>query len=125
LALPAASGHAWWLKDSVFYGENQHRQKIGKTFSHSVHAEINTVYKRLRQKNIYDINQKTSMCDGDIYIVRLMNIEDGKCDLFDYLLGISKPCERCQSFLHRHRVKKIKYTDIIDGINVLCEMRAV
>ena len=72
MALPAASGHAWWLKDSVFYGENQHRQKIGKTFSHSVHAEINTVYKRLRQKNIYDINQKTSMCDGDIYIVRLM-----------------------------------------------------
>ena len=58
-----------------------------------------------------------------MYVVRLMNITDGKCDLFDYLLGNSKPCNRCQSYMYRHQVKKIKFTNIIDGVNVLCEMR--
>lgn len=54
-----------------------------------------------------------------------MNINEGKCKKFDYLLGISKPCNRCQSYMHRHNVKKIKYTDIINGINVLCEMKKI
>ncbi len=114
-----------FLKDSVFYGENQHRQKIGKTFSHSVHAEINTMFKCLKKKNIYDLKIKTIESKGVMYVVRLMNINEGKCKMFDYLLGISKPCNRCQSYMHRHNVKKIKYTDIIDGINVLCEMKRI
>ena len=53
------------------------------------------------------------MANGIIYVVRLMNETDGN----------SKPCSRCQSYLHRHNVKKMKFTDIINGVNVLCEMK--
>lgn len=58
-----------------------------------------------------------------MYVVRLMNTLDGKCNIFDYLLGNSMPCNRCQSFLYHHKIKKIKFTNIINGINVLCEMK--
>ena len=109
----------------MFYGENQHRQKIGKTYSQSVHAEINTIFKHLKKNNIYDLNDVSISSSGVIYVVRLMNTDDGKCDKFDYLMGNSKPCDRCQSFLFKHNIKKIKYTDIINGVNVLCEMKKI
>ena len=64
-------------------------------------------------------------CKGVMYVVRLMNITDGKSKNFKYSLGISKPCNRCQSYMHRHSVTKIKYTDIINGVNVLCEMKRI
>ena len=54
-----------------------------------------------------------------------MNTIELKCKFFNFLLGNSKPCDRCQSYLYLHGVKKIKYTDIIDGINVLCEMKRI
>lgn len=72
---------------------------------------------------MYNINKKTNKASGVIYVVRLMNNTDGKCDNFSFLLGNSRPCERCQSFLFKHNVQKIKYTNIINGVNVLCEMR--
>ena len=122
LALLCGSGLALQFKENVFYGENQHRQKIGKTFSHSLHAEINTLFKCLKKNNTYDLKKHSSMASGIMYVVRLMKNTTGKCDMFEYLLGISKPCIRCQSFMYRHMVKKIKYTDIIDNVNVLCEM---
>jgi len=52
-----------------------------------------------------------------------MRKQKGKSKNFNYLLGMSKPCNRCQSFLFKHNIKKIKYTDIINNINVLCEMK--
>ena len=112
------------LNISIFYGENQHRQSIGKTFSHSVHAEINTLFKFLKKNNIYNLDKKSNISKKSvIYVVRLMNTTTNKSDNFNYLLGNSKPCSRCQCYLYTHNIKKIKYTNIINGINVLCEMR--
>lgn len=42
-----------------------------------------------------------------------------------YNFGNSKPCENCQKFLALYNVKKIKYTDIFNGKNILCEMRLI
>ena len=52
-----------------------------------------------------------------------MNRTENKSDTFNYLLGNSKPCLRCQYYLYTHNIKKIKYTTIMNGVNVLCEMR--
>jgi len=52
-----------------------------------------------------------------------MNTTTNKSEHFNYLLGNSKPCSRCQHYLYTHNIKKIKYTNIINGVNVLCEMR--
>jgi hypothetical protein len=71
------------------------------------------------------MNVKNIQHGGVMYVVRLMNINKGKSNLSHYLLGKSKPCQRCQSFIHLHNIKTIKYTDIIDGVSVLCEMKRV
>ena len=41
----------------------------------------------------------------------------------NYHFGISKPCMNCQTYLSRYNVTKIYYTDVIEGEEVLCEMR--
>ena len=38
-------------------------------------------------------------------------------------LANSKPCMHCQSYLAKFGFKRIKYTDIINGVNVLCELK--
>lgn len=43
-------------------------------------------------------------------------------DETDYKLAMSKPCTFCQKTMYPY-VKKIYYTDVIDGKHVLCEMR--
>ena len=60
---------------------------------------------------------------GVVYVVRLMKNKKSISKHFQYTLGMSKPCKRCESFLYKHNIKKIKYTDVIDGVNVLCEMK--
>lgn len=86
---------------------------------------MNAVFKCLKKEKVLNLKIKSVKCSGVMYVVRLMNITDSKSDIFKYLLGISKPCLNCQTYMHRHNVKKIKYTDIIDGVNVLCEMKKV
>lgn len=54
-----------------------------------------------------------------IYVVRLLSTDNGS----KYKFGISKPCLNCQLNLYKFNVKRIYYTDIIDGIDVLCELR--
>lgn len=52
-----------------------------------------------------------------------MNSKEAKVDILEFACGCSKPCEKCQTCAKYHGIKKIKYTDIINGVNVLCEMR--
>ena len=54
-----------------------------------------------------------------------MNNNINKSDLFNYTLGNSMPCTRCQTFLYLHNIKRIKFTNIINGENVLCEMKKI
>ncbi len=93
-----------------YVGENQHRQKVGTFFRKSLHAEMNALYK------FYKIKRTPS--NVAIYVVRLSIKIDGV-----YRLGLSKPCIECQKKLFQHNITKIYYTDIIDGVNVLCKMK--
>lgn len=54
-----------------------------------------------------------------IYVARLLQPSVKS----KFILGNSKPCEHCQKYLYMYNVHKIKYTDVIDGKEVLCEMR--
>ena len=101
------------------------RIEFESSIKDSLHAEINTLFKCLKKNKIYDLKRHSSVASGTMYVVRLLNNDTGKSDMFEYLLGISKPCLRCQLFMYRHGVNKIKYTDIIDNVNVLCEMSRI
>jgi deoxycytidylate deaminase len=108
-----------------FEGENRYRELTGGTFYRSLHAEINALHKAIKTVREYkfkkDKKSPTKIEKLDtIYVVRLMNDNKTK-----YNLGNCRPCENCQKYLIMYNVKKIKYTDIIDGKNVLCEMRLI
>ena len=103
-------------KKNNYTGENQHREKYGNIFHRSFHAEMNALLKKIK------ITEKTNKMNGQknknkmtIYVVRLGAIKG--------IYGNAKPCENCQKFLYINNVTKIKYTDIINGINVLCTMK--
>lgn len=95
----------------------------GGKFHTSLHAEIHSLYLSLKSKKEYKFKShknspsKINKLDT-IYVVRLLNDNRTK-----YNLGNSKPCENCQEYLAMYNVKRVKYIDIIDGKNVLCEMR--
>jgi hypothetical protein len=58
---------------------------------------------------------KTTLC-----VVRLFNHED---KMGNYKLGKSLPCEHCQKWLSYYGVTRVKYTDVINGVSVLCTMK--
>lgn len=109
---------------NAFYGKNGHRQYFGNVFKNSIHAEIDTLYKILKKNKIFNLKKNTNIgLKSTMYVVRLMNIKNNKHNNFYYQYGNSKPCKVCQYFLYIHGFKKIKYTNIIDGENYLCEMK--
>lgn len=90
----------------------------GRQYHISLHAEMNALFHALKSNKKFDFKQKSNMCFSTIYVTRLLNNDRSK-----YRLGNAKPCENCQKYLSMYGVKRVKYTDIIDGENVLCELR--
>ena len=62
---------------------------------------------------------------GTIYVVRLMRNAPPSDSVCRYLLGNARPCNHCQKLLRMYNIRRVKYTDVIDGENVLCELRLV
>lgn len=112
--------------DVVFYvGENQHREMTGGVFHTSLHAEIHALFKsiKIRNKENRISNKKVERPNMTIYVVRLLKGAPYNGKKPDYMFGGSKPCENCQKYLSLYNVNRIKYTDVIEGTTVLCEMR--
>jgi deoxycytidylate deaminase len=99
-------------------GENQHREHAGRCHHTSLHAEIHALLRflRIRYKTT-NLKTRKNMPSTTIYIVRLPTGE--KRDYF----GNSKPCDNCELLLYKHNITRVKYTNIIDGIPVLCELK--
>jgi deoxycytidylate deaminase len=65
-----------------------------------------------------------------LYVIRLMNNNDNTPTEMHsnnqkgkkYLLGCSKPCNNCLKMMYKFGIKIVKYTDIINNINVLCTL---
>ena len=75
-------------------------------------------------KRKYNLNKPTNS-GGTMYISR-KTYTDKKINIIsEHSFGKSASCKRCEYFQYIHGVKKIKYTDVIDGVNVLCEMKRV
>ena len=108
-------------KGSVFYvGENQHREMTGRHYHTSLHAEMNALFKSIKSLdkcNRFLRKKKYCRPAMTIYVVRLLR------DTANFLFGCSKPCSHCQKYLAIYNVKRIRYTDIINNVSVLCELR--
>ena len=58
-----------------------------------------------------------------MYVVRLAGNKNTKATHSGHILANSKPCKHCEKMMIEYRVARIKYTDTVNGENVLCEMR--
>jgi deoxycytidylate deaminase len=112
---------------SKIAGENQHREQYGRIHYKSLHAEMNALFKTVKRerKNRLSLGKgrliRTSVT---IYIVRICKPTGiSPSDSRGYVYGCSKPCLNCEKHLYYYNVTRIKYTDIIDGKSVLCEMK--
>ena len=81
---------------------------------------MNVILKWLKSRRVYSFKTKSvSANNAVIYVAR---IPTGNCrDHF----GCSKPCSVCESLIFKYGIKKIKYTTVIEGITVVCEMKRV
>ena len=103
------------------------RNQISGTLYLSIHAEIDALVKFIKlvfkNTNLKDLeriqNKKRIPTGATVYVVRKTYDNKGSCSGF----GKSMPCNRCQYYLELCGVKKIKYTDNINGTDVICEMK--
>jgi hypothetical protein len=110
-------------KGRVFYvGENQHRELAGGVFHTSLHAEMHSLFKNIKIKH----KRKRFFRKGEmklekmtIYVARLLFPSEKE----KFILGNSMPCQHCQKYLSMYNVRKIKYTDVVGGKEVLCELK--
>ena len=112
-------------KKEYLMGPNMKGQtRFGKISRVSLHAEMNALCSYLRKEYGHtSFKQKPTKTNNyTVYVVRVMNSKKGLPDNQKVWFGCSKPCINCQTNLFHFGFKKIKYTDNINGQNVLCEM---
>jgi hypothetical protein len=95
--------------------------KTQKMYSFSLFPRHTHQKKNARLAKMELPHQLTNL---SITIVRLMR-KTSVDQVFEYDLGNCKPCEHCNKYLLRYRVKTVKYTNVIDGERVLCEMKYI
>ena len=83
---------------------------ISQYFNKSSFSNIWSISKSRIKKN-----KKRRKNNATVYVIRRL------CN--KKYLANSKPCMHCQSYLAKFGFKRIKYTDIINGVNVLCELK--
>ncbi len=57
-----------------------------------------------------------------LYVCRVMKLKDNLPHGQTNWYGSAKPCEHCEQTIRKFGIKKVKYTDIIDGQQVLCTL---
>ena len=73
------------------------------------HIGKNITFRKVDEIYCQNVDKST------VYVVRLSNQEG--------VLANAMPCYFCQRLLRKFNVRCVKYTNHIDGRNVLCELR--
>jgi len=109
----------------LYSGANVHETRSGN-IKYSQHAEMSALQKYVKSEygktaTLATPNKKMRGKPPTIYVVRLVKYQshDEKSCMF----GNSLPCCDCQANLKKFGIKSIKYTNFINDIPVLCEMR--
>lgn len=112
--------------------ENQKRIKYGSIVHRSFHAEMNALFKlgkSLRKtensRSSRALARDTTRSKTTMYVVRLTYTDEVSSIYSGQRYGISKPCPHCEKALYEHGISRIKYTDVVDGQVVVCEMKRV
>ncbi len=110
------------------FGYNQYiRTRTRRMNAYSLHAEIHAISLFIKNvggyesdfKNIYKMKLPSNTT---IYVTRPLRAKYNDPGQLLWL-GCSKPCDNCERYIKAANISKIKYTDIIDGYQVLCTMK--
>ena len=101
------------IKGKIYItGYNKHLVKKSKNHNtHSIHAEVDA---------INNCNLIKKLSSSTLFVTRIL-LHDKRAKIYgkEYLYGCSKPCINCQKTILAYGIKKVKYTDIINDVNVL------
>lgn len=115
------------IKNQVITGYNSLDTRYGGELWYSCHAEMRAIFNLLKHVNgktskLRSRYNNLSFTGHTLYVCRVMkqkdNLPHGQTNWF----GSAKPCEHCEQTIRRFGIKKVKYTDIIDGQQVLCTL---
>jgi deoxycytidylate deaminase len=116
----------------AFTSSNSSRQSVGKKPVKSVHAEIGALIEHHRDNNIYYLNhiiykdktkKKKKLHNAILYVVRFSTRPTN--DAVGHACGLAKPCTNCEKYLILHGVGTVKYSENVNGTNVLHTMKLV
>ena len=105
------------FQKGVFIGSNSLYGRIGQISCSSTHAEMNVLMQYLRSRRIYKLNHTVGKkLNTTLIVVRnsTRTNSDGT-----RIFNNSAPCPTCCKYLRIHGIKTIKYSDNINGENVL------
>lgn len=91
----------------------------------SLHAEVCALLKYLKlfYKNSSLKQRNNKKNSSTIYIARVLRDKQNLPNNQNIMFGNCQPCQHCQEQLAKFGFKRIKYTDIKDGKNVLIELQ--
>ena len=107
-------------------GSNAIRGRIGQISCSSTHAEMNVLMQYLRSQKIYKLSHvakcnrgKPKLANTTMIVIRnsTRTNRDGT-----HIFNNSAPCPNCRKYLRMHGIGTIKYSDNINGENVLVTM---
>lgn len=107
-------------------GSNAIRGRIGQISCSSTHAEMNVLMQYLRSQKIYKLSHvakcnrgKPKLANTTMIVIRnsTRTNRDGT-----HIFNNSAPCPNCRKYLRIHGIGTIKYSDNINGENVLVTM---
>jgi len=113
---------------SEIYGYNQYiRTRTRRMNAYSLHAEIHAISLFIKNIGGYDtdfhnIHKLKFPNKTTIYITRPLRMKYNDPSQLMWL-GCSKPCDNCEKYIRAVGISKIKYTDIIDGKQVLYTLK--
>lgn len=111
------------MQKGIFVGSNAIRGRIGQISCSSTHAEMNVLMQYLRSQKIYKLSHvakcnrgKPKLANTTMIVIRnsTRTNSDGT-----HIFNNSAPCSNCRKYLRMHGIGTIKYSDNINGENVL------
>jgi deoxycytidylate deaminase len=110
------------FQKGVFVGSNSLYGRIGQVSCSSTHAEINVLMQYLRSNRIYKLTHtkiSKKISKKTLIVVRnSTRINSDGTRVFNN----SAPCPTCSKFLYLHGIQTVKYSDNINGENVLVSL---
>lgn len=110
-------------------GYNSLDTRIGGTCRYSSHAEVRAILRCIKsiwgkEYDFRNLPKNFSLNGATLYVCRTMRTKDN-LPCHGMWFGSSRPCVNCEKVIKGLGIHKVKYTDIIDGKQVMCAVSYV